>query len=71
MAGITAEQAQTRLDEYMAAESAVLAGQSYSIGGRSVTKANLKEIRDGISYWTRQATRLDRGGIKVRGATIV
>lgn len=33
---------------YIAAEEAVLSGQSYTIGNRSLTRADLGEIRDAI-----------------------
>lgn len=36
---------------YITAEKAVLNGQSYTINGRSLTRANLKEIREGREYW--------------------
>lgn len=36
---------------YTAAEAAVLKGQSYSIAGRSLTRANLTEIRNGRREW--------------------
>ena len=40
--------------------------QSYTIGSRSLTKANLSEIRKEIEYWTNEVARLEniekRGG---------
>lgn len=39
------------LNEHLAALSAVLKSQSYSIGGRSLSRANMKEIQEGITYW--------------------
>ena len=39
------------LAEYKAAESKALAGQSYTINGRSLTRANLTEIRKGRAHW--------------------
>lgn len=40
----------TRLDLYIKAETAILEGaQSYSIGSRNLTRANLSEIRKMIS----------------------
>lgn len=39
------------LAAYKAAELAVLNGQSYSIGGRSLTRANLSDIQAGRQYW--------------------
>ena len=39
-----------RLKQYMEAEKAILvAGQSYKIGNRTLTRANLSEIREAIS----------------------
>ena len=37
MAGITLAQAEAKLAEWLAADTAVAAGQSYTIGGRSLT----------------------------------
>ncbi len=71
MAGITKAQAQTQLDAYLAAESAVLAGQAYEINGRKFTRANLAEIQRGITIWNSRAKSLARGGLSVRGATPV
>ncbi len=36
---------------YVAAEKAVLNGQAYTIAGRSMTRANLSEIRTGRKEW--------------------
>lgn len=51
MAGITLEQAQQKLDQYLDAETAVLLNQSYEISGRKLTRANLIEIQAGIKIW--------------------
>ena len=51
MAGITLEVAQARLDEYLAAEAAVLTGQEYTIADRTLRRADLKTIQDGIRLW--------------------
>lgn len=37
-----------RLRQYVDAEAAILRGQSYTIGNRSLTKANLAEVRAAI-----------------------
>ena len=58
MAGITLAQAQSKLDEYLAAETAVLTGQSYEIGGRKLERANLREIQRGIDAWDNRVKRL-------------
>jgi hypothetical protein len=51
MAGITLLQAQTQLAAYLAAETAVLSGQKYEIAGRSLQRADLGQIREGIATW--------------------
>lgn len=68
MAGITLEQAQAQLDAWMAADAAVAGGQSYSIGGRSLTRANAAEITNKIDYWEGKVIKLSRSsaGIRVR-----
>ena len=58
MAGIDLATATARLDAYLAAELAVLAGQSYTIEGRTLTRANLADIRKGVEYWNMWAKRL-------------
>lgn len=58
MVGITLEQAQAQLDAYLAAEKAVLVGQSYEIAGRRLTRANLADIQTGITTWSARVTDL-------------
>ncbi len=69
MAGITQAQAQAQLDAYLAAETAVLSGQHYSIAGRELTRANLAEIRDGVKYWDSMVNKKARTGFKTRFVT--
>ena len=72
MAGITLETAEAKLATWLAAEDAVASGQSFSVAGRSVTRADLGAIRDSINHWDGQVKRLSRGGnggIRVRGIT--
>lgn len=58
MAGITLADAEARLAAYLAAEEKVLLGQSYEIGDRKLTRANLGEIRDGINTWDARVKNL-------------
>lgn len=51
-----------RLCMYLEAEKAVLMGQSYTIGNRQLTRANLSEIRAAIDY-------LIAGGAVIDGET--
>lgn len=60
MAGITLSQAQAQLDAYLAAETAVLTGQSYEIAGRKLTRANLDIIQAGIKAWDGRVKELGR-----------
>lgn len=71
MAGISQAQAQAHLDEWLAADLAVSKGQAYSIGGRSLSRADAAIIRSNIEFWNRQVKRLSRGCIKVFGGTPV
>lgn len=67
MAGITLAQAQAQLDAWIAADTAVATGQSYSIGGRSLSRANAAEITNKIDYWSAKVAQLSRGnGIRIR-----
>lgn len=69
MAGITLAQANAKLAEWLEADTVVATGQSYSIGERSLTRANSKEIRENIKYWNNQIRRLTQGNsIKMRRA---
>lgn len=60
------EIAKKHLDAWLTAELEVTTHQSYTIGSRSLTKANLSEIRKEIDYWQNEVARLEniekRGG---------
>lgn len=58
MAGITLEIAETHLNAWLLAELEVTTNQSYSIGTRSLTKANLSEIRNQIQFWGNKVVEL-------------
>lgn len=51
MIGITKEIAQQHLDTWLEAEMVIATGQAYQIGSRSLTRANLTEVRNAIEYW--------------------
>lgn len=68
MAGITLAQAEAKLTLWMAADDAVASGQSYSIGGRSLSRADAKMIADNIDRWDAKVKQLSAsttGGIKI------
>lgn len=66
MAGITLKTAQKHLDAWLEAELTVTTGQSYTIGSRTLTRANITEIRNMIDYWDGKVKQLEvlqkRGG---------
>lgn len=51
MPGITLEIAQKHLDAWLEAELSCTTNQSYTIGSRTLTRADLAEIRNTIKYW--------------------
>ena len=55
-----------RLRNYYAAERAVLSGQSYTVGNRTLTRANLAEIRAAIDDLLSAGASLDDSEIKAR-----
>jgi hypothetical protein len=71
MAAFTLAQAQAQLAVWVAAETALASGaQSYSIAGRALVKANLREIGERITFYTEMVDRLSRcpAGIRIRRA---
>ena len=54
---MTVATAQTHLDAWLAADLALATAQSYSLstpgGSRTLTRANVQEVRDQIAYWQR------------------
>lgn len=74
MAGYTLAQAQTQLDAYLAAETAVLLGQKYEIAGRMMQRAQLSEIQQGIKLWSDRIGALavdSQGRRRSRSRTVV
>lgn len=77
MAGITLAQAQTQLDAYLAAETAVLIGQSYkmSLGANSerwLTRADLEMVQRGIAIWNDRVVNLtNQSAGRSRSRTVV
>ena len=42
---------QNKLNTWLAAEEAIATGQSYQIGSRMLTRADLKQVREEMEYW--------------------
>jgi len=61
--------AQEMLDLYLAAEQAVLLGQSVRFGERQLTRADLAEIRNGRKEWQAFVDRAASGGGRARWAS--
>ena len=59
MAAITLETAKKHLEMWLEAESEGAINQSYTIGGKSFTRANLGEIRKQIEYWSNKVQALE------------
>lgn len=61
------ETAQRMLDKWIEAEEMVMSGQSYSMGSRSLTRANLNEIGNRIKFYQREVGKLkNKGRSRVR-----
>ena len=66
----TLEQAQNDLANFVAARSAILTSQEYSIGSRRLVRADLAEINREIARLNAIVSRLERGGgIRAIGGT--
>lgn len=55
-----------KLNTWLAAEEAIATGQSYQIGTRMLTRANLKQVREQMEYWGKKLAEAEaeekRGG---------
>lgn len=56
-----------RLKLYVAAEEAILSGQSYTIGNRTLTRANLAEVTDMIEKLLADGATLDEYDTGIKG----
>lgn len=73
MGSWTLETAKEHLQAFLDAEITVATGQSYRIGSRSLTRANLSEIKERIQFWSNEVERLEAGrkkGIRAYRAVI-
>lgn len=72
MAGITLAQAEAQLAAWLQASTDVAQrGQSYSIQGRSLSRADLSEITRQITYWDNMVKKLSVSGSRRRGPRYV
>lgn len=54
----TIEQAKEKYYQWSEAAQAVATSQSYTIDGRTLTRANLDEIRKMMAYWKAEVERM-------------
>ena len=59
MGGITLETARKHLDAWLEAELTCTTNQSYTIGSRTLTRADLAEIGERIKYWNGLVNQLE------------
>lgn len=57
MAIFSKEMCRQKLNTWLAAEESVATGQSYQIGTRMLTRADLKQIREEMEYWAQNYPR--------------
>lgn len=59
---ITLEIAERNLQKWLDVEMQLSAAGSYTVGSRTLTYRNLKEVRESIEYWQMQVNKLKRNG---------
>jgi len=66
MAGITLVDATDNLALWIEASKKVAGGQAYTIGDRTLTRADAEDILKMINYWQGWCNTLANGGTQVR-----
>jgi len=61
MAWVTLAEARQHLAAWLEADAAVATGQAYTIGSRSLTRADAASIAERIAYWRRIVEQLEAG----------
>lgn len=69
MAIFSKEMCRQKLNTWLAAEESVATGQSYQIGTRMLTRADLKQIREEMEYWAQKLSEAEAEE-KNGGATV-
>lgn len=67
--GISLATAQAKLSAWLDAEEKVARGQSVTIDGFTISRANAGLVTEKIDYWRTVVQRKRRGGITLRRAT--
>ena len=60
MAVFSKELCQQKLKTWLAAEESIATGQSYQIGNRTLTRANLKQVREQMEYWAAKLAEAEK-----------
>ena len=53
---------QERLNMWLGAEEALATSQSYKMGSRQLTRADLSTVRKSITYWENELEKAKNGG---------
>jgi hypothetical protein len=59
MAGISLKEAKKHLKSWLEAELEISTSQSYKIGTRSLTRADLAQVREQIKFWQGKVKELE------------
>ncbi len=62
----TVEIAEKHLNAWLDAEISITNGQSYTIGSRTLNRANLYQIREQIKYWSNEVAKA-KNTLKYKG----
>lgn len=71
MALWTLEEARSNLNLWVDAQKAIALGQAYTIGTRSLTRANLSDVMKQIQFWGNEVEKLETGRSGARITRIV
>ncbi len=69
---MTKAEAQTHLDAWLAADTALASGKNYTIGNRTLTRSDIAEVQRALTYWQRAVNTADANdaGVKNPGVRI-
>ncbi len=56
---MTKTEAETQLQLWIDADTAISTGKAYTIGNRALTRADASEVKDKMTYWQRVVYTLD------------
>lgn len=59
MSGITLQEAQRHLAIWLEAEREIAISQNYRIGTRTLTRADLGQVREQVKFWEKKVQQLD------------